>query len=242
SCEPDAILITAGDSDTFTPWYSRIVEGVRPDVAVINVHLLNTPWYLRSIMTYYPDLPLSLAGDSIDALRPIKWDSSAVEVVTLDNSIKPFKFLPQPSYGEYLVTADQVLIDILKTNMWKRPICFSIGFGDNVPLGLRNYCRLDGLVWKLCPDSINREDISRLESNIRNYDYRGYGDYDFLDLTGLRMGQNYFSGFGRLAEYYKSINDDDGLNRLRELFLQHWPGKERADIIFGQGENEGGSD
>lgn len=241
SCEPDAILITAGDSDTFTPWYSRIVEGVRPDVTVLNIHLLNTTWYLKSTMTYYPDFPWSLTADSLDELRPIMWDSSAVEIVTDDNSYPPFEFMPQPSFREYLINADQVLINILKTNMWKRPIYFSLAFGENLPLGLKQYCRLDGLVRRLCPDSISREDISRLEDNVWNYDYCGYGDYDFLDLTGFRMGQNYFACFAGLVEYYKSIDDNAKLNELKKLFLQHWPGEQRADMLFQTGGNEGDS-
>ena len=39
SCDPDAILITLGDNDTFPLWYLQQVEGRRPDISVYNVNL-----------------------------------------------------------------------------------------------------------------------------------------------------------------------------------------------------------
>jgi hypothetical protein len=64
SCDPNAIIFTYGDNDTFPLWYVQEVEGVRTDVRVCNTSYFQTDWYINQMKRQaYNSPPLPISWD-----------------------------------------------------------------------------------------------------------------------------------------------------------------------------------
>ncbi len=183
SCAPNAIIFTCGDNDTFPLWYMQDVEGVRRDVRVANLSLINTDWYIKELRNDTPygalKVPMTYQDDQIDKLQPIQYEGKNVDLLVPPNVFKEFgitdsnlvkkgkityRMNPTVNYGNVkaIRVQDMMVKDIIQANNWQRPIYFASTCDDASKIGLVPFLKLEGLAYRLIPQA--------KEGNLENVD------------------------------------------------------------------------
>jgi hypothetical protein len=181
SCDKDAILFTNGDNDTFPLWYLQDVEGVRRDVRIVNLSLVNTNWYIKQMKAtpYFKEalaVPISFSDKAIDNLQPVLWETRQLDLPVPPDAMTKYgpadtsvartgkiSFVMRHTLevgGARAIRIQDIMVrDILFANQWKRPICFAVTCSPDSKIGLDEYLWFQGLAWRLEPRKINREDL-----------------------------------------------------------------------------------
>jgi Flp pilus assembly protein TadD len=200
SCDPNAILFTNGDNDTFTLWFLQEVEGIRKDVRVVNLSLLNTDWYIKQLKHMEPRVPIAFSDTQIEQLNVRPWEEQPVSIGGLSWTVPPAIKL---SNGRgYLRVQDLMVLHILETNNWQRPLYFAVTVSPDNKVGMEEYHQMEGMVFRVVKTRGNNQmDLDRTHKNLWTvYKYRGIADSTvYKDAQTSNLLRNYSAAFQQLA-------------------------------------------
>ena len=230
TCEPNALIFTNGDNDTFPLWYLQEVEGIRKDVRVVNLSLLNTPWYIKQLKNMEPKVPMSLSDEEIEGLGLWRWEEREMRIpgpkqtprdepeqgsfeeakaTDLVWTMKPtISRQRNPQTGKLvggLRIQDVMIYEIIRVNQWKKPIYFAVTVSPSNQLGLEENLRMDGQAYRLVPEKVGYDiDPDVMYKNIvETYRYTNLNDPDVYYPDNVkRLLQNYRKGFLQLVYEY----------------------------------------
>ena len=269
STAPNSILFTNGDNDTFPLWYLQEVEGVRTDVRIVCLSLLNTEWYIKQLRDQWSHesspLPISLTDDEIDQITsgyslhepdtlsiPVNKEmlkeafSSSnsyqekigvqpskeapysingidfnIPVDSLDNSVSWYyegRSIGADRQGNqryYTQVQDEVILDILRTNDWLRPVYFANTVSTQSQMNLQPYFRFEGKAFRVVPQRHDANRFGWLDANIHakrleKFRFREWSNPDaYFDENIRRMLGNYRFSITELARKYQSMGKPD---------------------------------
>ncbi|MFH5885370.1 DUF2723 domain-containing protein [Halalkalibaculum sp. DA3122] len=270
STAPNAILFTNGDNDTFPLWYLQEVEGVRTDVRIVCLSLLNTDWYIKQLRDQWSHesapLPISLTDQEISEITQsltlhepdtinipvnkellrnafsgdnafkeaigVKPDTSlqlyqegtdfGMPVDSLDNEVSWYyqgRSAGQDQQGNpryYTQVQDKVILDILETNQWVRPVYFANTVSPSSQMNLHSYFRFEGKAFRVVPKKHSgaggygwmNTDIHT--DRLNKFRFREWNNPDvYFDENIRRMLGNYRYGITQLAETFNKMGQPD---------------------------------
>lgn len=199
SCDRGAILFTNGDNDTFPLWYIQLVEGIRSDVKVVNLSLLNTTWYIYQLKDQ-AGIPMNLEDDEIRNLRP----------VFLSDQNRIWR------------VQDQMVQNILNgvhRDGWKIPIYFAITVSSGNRLGLDDYLILEGMAYRI----VETSGKDRVNTAVGHEVFTGKGRFRGIEDSSVRKNENdrrlitnYVVAMLQLAQAYSRDGHPDSAIAIAE--------------------------
>jgi len=240
SCPENAVIITNGDNDTFPLWFAQGVLGVRRDVLISNLSLMNTRWYMRQLMDKDP-LLLSYQEDIVDSIQPVFiWGPNFFHVTeeglprtsSVDRSVLDQTFTGQwpwvmtggptaitvPSMGRgnqgSIPMQDLLLINMIRNrDLHGREIMIAgTVSGDNRQY-IEDYLQMQGITFMVMdrPGGVPVDTRRGLEL-AESYLITGLTDPGvYKDDQAVQIARNYVSCYTRLAAQFLAEGDPENM-------------------------------
>ena len=223
TCSPNAILFTNGDNDTFPLWYLQQVEGIRQDIIVANLSLLNTPWYIKQLKRENIDNPfINMSKEEIDNIDFQAWSKKLISIPAPKDSLNTsgeIEWELKPTYFDVaLRIQDLMVLRIIKDNNWNRPIYFAVTVSPTSMLNLDDYLTMEGLTYRLSNNTKQVINVDAITNNLTSIvgDRSWFEDYNANadNNTGLSISKTYQPGYIYRNLANKDVYVDPQLGRL----------------------------
>ncbi len=172
SCDSNAILFASGDANVFPAWYCQNVEGLRTDITLVPVHLLDWPWFILALKfgvdSVVRPVAMPWTREQLMDLHISKWTNQTIELPvpqdarrrygTADSSFQWFLTSDLRRDDRSLLSVNRiVMLGLLKANNWLRPVQFSLGFQAWTLADLKDHLQIDAMTVELVPLSAKQQ-------------------------------------------------------------------------------------
>jgi hypothetical protein len=198
SCAPNAILFTNADNDTYPLWYVQEVEGVRPDIRIVNLQLLFDPDYITALKKNSKAsaaLPLTMQQEKYKAgVRDVTYyvDYGITDSVELKNV---FEVLVSDHEGDKITLNDGSRANFLPTRKFR----LTVNPTDLLKTG-----------------TLNRDEISNVEKTMQWTYNRNYISRSELALMDILANNNW----KRPVYFTAGVSNDSYFGLDRYLWLE----------------------
>ncbi len=207
SLEPDAILFTNGDNDTYPVWLLQNVKQIRPDVMLINISMATIEKYITR--------KLSERGIDIDYKTLFKSN--------MDKEANPKKRFIQNLYH------------FLADKYPDQQLYFALTVYNNFIDDIRDQLYVTGLAYRFSPDRI--DNLALIRKNMGKRFRLDYLEHDWYRETDLgqsikeRLHLNYVVPMVMLAEHYQASGDTENALKWKNMAMQLAEQAENAEVI-----------
>jgi hypothetical protein len=221
--EPNAILITNGDNDTYPGWILTRTVKFRPDVIIVNRSLLNTEWYASAVVK--DGVPPFITKAGRDSLS---------EQMNADFKLAKQEKIP---FSDVPFLGDRLIVRIIDAAQRAgRPVYFACTLDDNKLLReLASHGRRLGLATLVTPTTkpYNVQCRDLFNTWIRDYRTGGLDSwrvrYEKDSRSGRILIRNYAAALSSLKDPIAGVGGDVQLSLFR-WYRDHLLGLLPADL------------